>query len=79
MNSSAPLMMLAARSRRVHHHVVGEDLAHPVPVLGVQTAEVAGLELPDRLDVVHVLSSVISLSEREGPPVWEALGSASFE
>ena len=38
---------------RVHHDVVGEDLAHPVPVLGVHGAEVPRLELPDRFEVVH--------------------------
>ena len=54
MNSSAPLHDAAARLARVDHHVVGEHLPHRRPVLGVHGAEVAGLQAPDRLDVVHV-------------------------
>ena len=53
-NSSAPATT-SPPGRGVHDHVVGEDLAHARPVLGVHRPEVAGLQLLDRLDVVHVL------------------------
>ena len=49
-----PAYDVAARFARVDHHVVGEHLPHPVPVLGVHGAEIAGLEAPDLLDFVHV-------------------------
>src|SRR5438270_2811362 len=42
-----------ARVSRVDEHVVGEDLAHALPVLRVHRSEVASLELLDGLDVVH--------------------------
>ena len=53
MNSSAPVTRPPPASVVSITSVVGEHLAHPVPVLGVHGPEVAGLQLPDRLDVVH--------------------------
>src|ERR1700735_3923526 len=42
-----------ARLLRVHDHIVGEELAQACPVLGVHGAEVARLQLLDRLNVIH--------------------------
>src|SRR3546814_539243 len=49
---------VATRLACVDHDVVDEHLPHARPVLGVHGAEVARLQPPDRLDVVHVDLSV---------------------
>src|SRR3546814_18319587 len=51
---------VATRLACVDHDVVDEHLPHARPVLGVHGAEVARLQPPDRLDVVHVDLSVCS-------------------
>ena len=59
MNVSAPVMRSPARLDRVDDDVVGEDLTEPLPLLGVEHAEVPRLELLDRLDVPHGVRNLL--------------------